>query len=133
MTFGRVAILIGIAVLVLAANMAMTFLYMVIYGHLIDPGHDNEYYQKHVQVAAPYCSIVAGVPLMVLAGWWVSGFWEPSLGATSALIVWVAYAAIDVAICAAAGLTTRMWIFVAVSLLTKFAAAYFGAMMSARG
>mgnify|MGYP000443690580 FL=1 len=47
---------------------------MVVYGHLIDPGHDEQYYRDHIQVAAPYCSIVAGIPLMFLAGWWVGGW-----------------------------------------------------------
>ncbi|MCP6755998.1 hypothetical protein NL533_30715, partial [Klebsiella pneumoniae] len=80
MTFSRLAWLVGVALLVMVLNIAGSVLYMVVYGHLIDPGHEEQYYQDHVQVAAPYCSIVAGVPLMFLAGWWVSRWWDGELG-----------------------------------------------------
>ena len=53
MTFGRAAWLVGVAVLVLVANVAASILYMVVYGHVIDPGHDPKYYDDHIQVAAP--------------------------------------------------------------------------------
>ena len=69
MTVSRVALLVGVAILVLVANVATSVLYMVVYGHVIDPGHEPQYYNDHIQVAAPYCSIVAGIPLMILAGW----------------------------------------------------------------
>ena len=64
MTIGRIALLAAIAVGVMAANVAATFLYMVVYSYVIDPGHDKAYYEAHAQVAAPYCSLVAGMPLM---------------------------------------------------------------------
>ena len=71
MTIGRVAMLAGIALGVMAANIAVSILYMVVYSYAIDPGHEQAYYQAHVQIAAPYCSIVAGIPLLFLVGWWV--------------------------------------------------------------
>jgi len=37
MTFGRVTVLVGIALLVMVANVAVSILYMVVYGHVIDP------------------------------------------------------------------------------------------------
>src|SRR5688500_17511647 len=107
MTLGRVAVLAGIALLVMVANVVISILYMVVYGHVINPGHEKAYYQEHIKIAAPYCSIVAGIPLMFLAGWWVGGFWEVGLGVQSALIVGLAYAVIDLAIVAASGLTAR--------------------------
>jgi ABC-type transport system involved in cytochrome c biogenesis permease subunit len=132
MTFGRVALLAGIALGVMVVNVAITILYMVVYSYLIDPGHEKAYYDAHVQIAAPYCSIVAGIPLMFLAGLWVAGFWDMELGVQSALIVWLTYAVIDLAILAAAGVTPRMGLLVAVSLLTKLAAIYCGALVGAR-
>ena len=71
---GRIARLIGVALLVMVTNIAVSVLYMVVYSYLIDPGHEKEYYDAHIQVAAPYCSIIAGIPLMFLAGWWVGGW-----------------------------------------------------------
>jgi hypothetical protein len=130
MTLGRVAVLVGVALLVMVANVAVSVLYMVVYGHMIDPGHEKQYYQEHIKIAAPYCSIVAGIPLMFLAGWWVGGFWDGRLGVQSATIVWLAYVVIDLAILAAAGLTARSGILFAVSFLTKLAAVYSGALVA---
>ena len=122
----RIAWLVGIALLVMVANVAASILYMVVYSYLIDPGHEKEYYDAHVQVAAPYCSIVAGIPLMFLAGWWVGGWWRAEFAVKSALVVWLAYAVIDVAIIMAAGATSKIVMLVAVSLVTKLAAVYLG-------
>ncbi len=120
MTPGRVAALAGLALGVMAVNVAITVLYMVVYGHVIDPGHEQAYYEAHVQIAAPYCSIIAGIPLMFLVGWWV-GMWP-------AMLVWLVYALLDVAFLAGSGPTLRAGAFVAVSLLTKLGAAYLGAL-----
>jgi hypothetical protein len=119
MTFGRVAALVGLALGVMAVNVAITILYMVVYSHVIDPGHEKAYYEAHVTRAAPYCSIVAGIPLMFLAGWWV--------GARAVIFVWLVYAFIDVAALAASGLTWRIGALAGVSLLTKLGSAYLGA------
>ena len=131
MTVGRVALLVGVALLVLVANVAASVLYMVIYGYVIAPGHEPEYYNDHIQVAGPYCSIVAGIPLMFLAGWWVAGWWRRALGVRAAWTVWVAYTVIDLLIVLAVGLAAslslRDGMLVVVSLATKLVAALFGA------
>ena len=132
MTFGRLAWLVGVALLVLIVNVGVSVLYMVVYGHWIDPGHDEQYYQDHIKVAAPYCSIVAGIPLMFLAGWWVGGWWEGAFAVKAALLVWLAYALIDISVLLMAGLEARIAVLVAVSLLTKLAAVYLGALFAGR-
>lgn len=135
MTLVRLASLVGVALLVVVLNVAGSVLYMVVYGHLINPGHPKEFYDEHIKVAAPYCSIVAGVPLMFLAGLWVAG-WSGSegvgghLGVKAALVVWLAYAILDLGIVlAAGGITAKIAALVGVSLLTKLAAAYLGALV----
>lgn len=130
MTLGRFAWLAGIALLVLVVNVAASILYMVVYGYLIDPGHEEQYYKDHIKVAAPYCSIVAGIPLMFLAGWWVGGWWEGEFAVKAALTVWLVYALIDIAVLLAAGLTAKVAVLVAISLVTKLAAVYFGALFA---
>lgn len=138
MTPVRLAALVGVAVLVLVINVAMSVLYMVIYGYLINPGHPKEFYDEHIKVAAPYCSIAAGIPLFFLAALWVAG-WSGSPGASAtlgmkaALAVWLAYAVIDLAIVLAAsgsGMSAKMAVLVATSLVTKLAATYAGAALS---
>src|SRR6185436_17374001 len=106
--------------------------YMVVYGHVIDTGHEEQYYQDHIKVAAPYCSIVAGIPLMFLAGWWVGGWWEGGFAVKAALVVWLTYALIDIGALLAAGLTPKICVLVAVSFLTKLAAVYLGALVARR-
>lgn len=128
----RIAWLIGIAVLVMVANIVVSILYMVVYSYLIDPGHEKEYYDAHIQVAAPYSSIVAGIPLMFLAGYWISGWWEGKFAVESALTVWLVYVLIDFAVIMAAGLTSRIAILFAVSFITKLAAIYVGAVIGGR-
>ena len=118
MTLGRVAALAGLALGVMAANVAVSFLYMVVYGHVIDPGHDNAYYQAHVKIAAPYCAILAGMPLMFLVGWWV--------GTRPAMVVWLVYAVINVATLVAWGPTLRSGTLVATASLTQLVSAYLG-------
>jgi hypothetical protein len=126
----RIAWLVGVALLVMIANVALSILYMVVYSYLIDPGHGTEYYDAHIQVAAPYCSIVAGIPLMFLAGWWAGLWWQGEFVVKSAVVIWLLYAVSDVAIMLAAGLTLTMAILVAVSVITKLAAVYAGALFA---
>jgi hypothetical protein len=104
----------------MAVNVAVSILYMVVYGHVIDPGHEQAYYEAHVTIAAPYCSIVAGIPLMFLVGWWV--------GMRPAILVWLVYTFVDLAVLAVSGPTLRIGALVAVSLLTKLVSAYLGAL-----
>lgn len=136
MTFGRMAWITGAAILVLVINIAVSFVYIAIYGYLINPGHNDQYYRDYAQVAAPYSSIVAGMPLMFLTGWWVGGWWETGFAIQAALLVWVVYAVIDVLVLLAAGLSggmpVRMIVLAAISLITKLAAAYFGGVVASR-
>ena len=127
MSLGRLAWLAGVAVLVLVVNVAISVVYMVVYSYLIDPGHNEQYYTEHIQEAAPYCSIVAGMPLMFLAGWRVAGWWEGQFAVKAALVVWLVYVLIDIVALTASGLTTKIAVLFAVSFLTKLAAVYAGA------
>ncbi len=124
---GQILALIGVALLVLVTNVMASVLYMVAYGHLIDPGHEPKYYEDHIQIAGPYCSIIAGIPLLFLAGWWVAGWWRRSLGVRGACVVWLAYAIIDLSILLIAGFSPSIAALFVISFATKFAAVYLGA------
>ncbi len=128
----RVAQLIGVALLVMATNILCTVLYMVVYGHVINPGHEEQFYQDHVQIAAPYCSVVAGIPLMFLAGWWVAGWTASSPAVRTALVVWVAYVVVDFTVLLASGAIGKLAVIFGVSFGTKLAAVYFGAVARSR-
>lgn len=136
MTIGRLAWIIGAAILVLALNVVVSILYIAIYSHLINRGHDKRYYQEYAKVAAPYSSIVAGMPLMFLICWWVGSWWEADFAVTAALLVWLVYAVIDLLALVAAGrsggVPTRLMILTAISLITKLAASYLGGVVSSQ-
>ena len=128
----RLAWLVGVAVLVMVANILVSVLYMVVYSYVIDPGHERQYYDAHIQVAAPYSRIVAGIPLMFLAGLWISRWWEGKFAVKAALTVWLVYVLIDFAAIMAAGFTSRIAMLFAISFLTKLAAIYGGAVIGRR-
>ena len=136
MTIGRLAWIIGAAILVLAINIGVSILYIVIYSYLINPGHDEHYYQEFAKMVAPYSSIVAGMPLMFLICWRVGSWWEADFAVKAALLVWLVYAVIDVLVLVAVGMSsgvpTRLIVLTAISLITKLAASYFGGIVGSR-
>ncbi len=111
---------------VMIVNVLSSVLYVVVYSFLIDPGHDEAYYQAHAQVAASYCSIVAGIPLMFLAGRWIGGKFSKGNSVKAALLVWLVYFLLDLAIVAAAGALTQIAVLFTISFVTKLGAAFLG-------
>ena len=107
-------------------NIAISVLYVFVYSMFINPGQDQAFYQAHAQVAAPYSSIIAGVPLMFLAGRWIGYKFPKQNAVKAALSVWLVYFLIDFIIIAAAGALAQIALLFIVSFTTKFAAAYLG-------
>ena len=116
----------GFALLLMAVNVGISILYMIVYGHLINPGQPESYYQNHVQIAAPYSSIVAGIPLFYLAGRFLTPRWPLSLRVQAASGIAVVYAVIDIAVLTATGFQARLLLLVVISIATKVIAAYLG-------
>ncbi len=111
---------------VMVVNVVISILYVVVYSFLIDPGHDEAYYQAYAQVAAPYCSIIAGIPLMFLAGRWLGGKFPQGNSVKAALLMWLVSFLIDLAIIASAGALANIAALFTISFATKLASAYFG-------
>lgn len=128
----RIARIVGAAVVVLVVNVAISVLYMVVFSYVIDPGHDNAFYQTHAEFAAPYSSIIAGMPLMYFAARWIGRRAPIGSAMTDGLGVWLAYAVIDLAVVIPAA-TARLIPLVTISSLTKLGAAYVGALAARRG
>ena len=80
---------------------------------------------KDIQTALVLIALQQG---LCAFSWWVGGWWEGSFAARAALIVWLAYVLIDIAVLVAAGLSTKVAILFAVSFFTKLAAVYWGAL-----
>lgn len=124
MTVRRLAQLLGATLLLLTVNVAVSFLWVAIYSYVIEPGHDAAFYEAYAQVAAPYSSIIAGMPLVYLFGRWVGRWGQREAPMRNALTLWALYAGIDLAITGGAGAIGRLAPFIAVSIATKGVAAY---------
>lgn len=111
---------------VMVVNVLISVLYVVVYSFLIDPGHDEAYYQAYAEVSAPYSSIIAGIPLMFLAGRWIGGKFPKGNSVKAAMLVWLVYFLIDFAVIAAVGALAQIALLFAISFSTKFVAAYLG-------
>lgn len=132
MNINRLAWIIGTSVFILVVNVGLTVAYMFFYSYLVNPGHDERFYQEHVQIAAPYCSIVFGVPLFYFVCRWLGVRWEKDFAGTAAILVWLVYALIDAAILFASGLTLKIAGLMTISLLTKLISAYFGGLSASK-
>lgn len=114
------------AIVVGILNVFLFFLFMVLYGHVIDPGHDDQFYQEAAGRFGPISSFICGIPLMYLAGRWIGNHVGPQLAIKAALIVWLTYFTVDVAIVAASGFLISLLPVVAISFATKLIAVYLG-------
>ena len=111
---------------VMIVNVLISVLYVVVYSYLIDPGHEEAYYQAHAQLSAPYSSIIAGMPLMFVAGRWIGRKFPKGNSVKAALLVWLVYFLLDFAIIAAAGALAQIAVLFAISFATKVGAALLG-------
>ncbi|HMT08453.1 MAG TPA: hypothetical protein PKA82_10650, partial [Pyrinomonadaceae bacterium] len=114
-------------------NIFLFFLFMVLYGHVINPGHDDAFYQDAASRFGPYASIIGGIPVFFTAGWLLRRFLSER-ALKVAIATWVIYVAVDFAIivAVAADQIVAFLPLLATSFGTKLAAIYFGARMPAQ-
>ena len=113
-------------------NVAVSVLWVAVYSHGINPGHDAAFYQEYAQWVAPYSSILAGAVIVFFACRILGRRWEPGFAVTAALAVWVTYTVLDLAVVFAVGMTGRLALLGGISHLTKLAAAYLGGRSASR-
>ena len=99
---------------------------------MINPGHEKQFYQEAANRFGPISSIVCGIPLMYLAGRWIGKRVGAQFSIKAALVVWLIYFILDIAIVAASGALMSVLHLVIISFTTKLAAIYLGARHSAR-
>lgn len=123
---------IPVAVLVMIVNIVVAVLWVALYSHFINPGHDEAYYQAYAQASVPYSAIIAGMPLMFMAAWWFSRRFTSANRIKAALLVWFVYLMIDLSILVLSGDFGRVVVFFIVSFVTKLGAAYLGGFLGTR-
>ena len=120
---------LALAVAAMAANVACAFLWVFIYSALIAPGQDEAAYQAYAMRAAPWSSVVAGIPILLAVGWllarWQGGGWQVGILAA------IAYVTLDFAILTLADALAGIAPIVALSFATKLAAAALGGALAA--
>ncbi len=119
---------IGLGAIALLLNVAVAFLWVWIYSVLVSPGHDGAFYQAYAQRVAPISGILAGLPLLLLAGWLNARGTRPAF---AALVPAIVYILLDIMLVAAGGLWPPLWT-LALSYLTKLAAAWAGGAFAVR-
>ncbi|MGZ8348255.1 MAG: hypothetical protein ACXWUP_14200 [Allosphingosinicella sp.] len=121
---------LAVAVGAMALNVACAFLWVAIYAYLIAPGQSEAAYQDYAMRAVPWSSVIAGVPILMGAGWllarWHGGGWKTGIWAA------VLYVVVDLAIQLAAGALGAMPGIVALSQVTKLVASAFGGAMAGK-
>lgn len=124
----RLWVALPTAVLAGVLNVFLFFLFMVLYGHVINPGQEDSFYQEAASRFGPYASIIGGIPVFFLTGLVLRRF----LGGRAvkvAITAWAIYLAVDVAIivAVAAEQISPFLPLMVVSFATKLAAIYLGA------
>ncbi|MDH3222558.1 MAG: hypothetical protein OEO23_02490 [Gemmatimonadota bacterium] len=124
MTLRRLIQLLGATLLVMALNVAVSYVWVAVYAFFIEPGHDGAFYEAYAQTAAPYSSIIAGIPLVYFFGRWVARWGQREAPMRHAMTLWGMYLVLDVVILVGAGVIARLAPLAAVSFATKGMAAY---------
>ena len=117
---------LGLGALAMALTVLVAFAWVFIYSVAIAPGHDGAFYQAYAQRVAPIGAIVAGVPILLAAGWFAA---RGVRARYAALLPAAAYIMLDLVLVAGSGLWPPAWA-LALSYLTKLAAAWGGGRMA---
>ena len=121
---------IAVALTSMVLNVAASFLWVFIYSTLIAPGQGEAAYEAYAMRVAPWSSVIAGAPILLVGGWllarWHGGGWQTGIWAG------IAYVVIDLGILLAAGVLGDYAVVAALSWTTKLAAAALGGALATR-
>lgn len=123
---------LALAFAAMVVNVAAAFGWVAIYSLAIAPGQSEAAYRAYAEQVAPWCSVIAGMPILFVAGWLrVRWGWAAS-GWSGGVTVGVLYAVLDVTIIlAAVGLAALTGV-VGLSMVTKLAASAWGGRVARR-
>ncbi|HVQ09472.1 MAG TPA: hypothetical protein VMS43_13655 [Allosphingosinicella sp.] len=120
------------ALTVMIANVAISFGIVWVYSTFISPGQPLSHYQSFAATAAPIGSVVAGIPLMLLAGFLLARGRQRRAALLAAGAAALLYILLDLAILLGAHAGGSVWGWAALSQATKLAAALAGAALAIR-
>lgn len=117
---------LGVAVFLMVLNVSIAYGVVAVYAYLIEPGHEQAFYEAAAQRIAPWSSIFAGIPLFYFASRFLARRAPHRNGATFGLAMAGGYAVVDIAILASAAALPAMLGFFAASIASKAIAAWLG-------
>ena len=118
------------AISVMVLNVAISVGVVWIYSTLVAPGRPTSDYEAFAVVAAPISSVVAGIPLMFLAGRLLARGRTARAALAAPAAVALLYIVLDAAIVLAADAGTGAWTWEALSYSTKLLSALAGAWLT---
>ena len=117
---------LALAFAAMVVNVAAAFGWVAIYSLAIAPGQSEAAYQAYAEQVAPWCSVIAGVPILFGAGWLRARSRRGASGWSLGMTVGVLYAVLDLSILlGAVGLAALTGV-VGLSVVTKIAASAWG-------
>ncbi len=120
------------AIVIMVVNVAISYVVVAIYAYLINPGHENAFYEAAAQDIAPWSSVVAGGFLFFGAGYLCAKRRPDRDAVLFAAAIWTGYLIVEFIILSGAGALTSMIGIVSLSLGTKLIAAIAGAKLGTR-
>lgn len=115
------------ALAVMVANVAISFGVVWVYSTFLSSGQPLSHYQGFAEAAAPIGSVVAGIPLMLLAGYLLARGRRKRGALLAAAAAALVYIVLDLTILVGAHARGSIWAWAALSQATKLAAALAGA------
>ena len=126
-----VIVILATAIGVMVLNVAISVGVVWVYSTIVEPGRSASHYEAFAVTAAPASSVVAGIPLMLVAGFLLSRGRTARAALSAAGAMAVLYVVADVAIVLAADSGRHVWASEALSYSTKLLSALAGATLRA--
>ena len=118
--------LIGLALLTMITLVIISFLEVAVYSYLINPGQENNVYEAHAEVSAPYISGIFGfIVFLLVARYWKKKEYQNSLKLT--FLFPLTYVLIDIIIITVAGVKwSDFFLIFAIANASKFLGSFLG-------
>jgi hypothetical protein len=115
------------AIAVMVLNVAISVAIVWVYSSFVDPGRPAAHYEAFAMRAAPVSSVIAGIPLMLAAGFLIARRRPGRAGLQVAAAAALLYILIDTGILLSVGAGLDVWIWAGLSHSTKLLSALAGA------
>ena len=118
---------LALAAAAMVVNVAAAFGWVAIYSLAIAPGQSEAAYQAYAEQVAPWCSVIAGIPILFAAGW-LRARWGDRGAAGWSMGMWVGvvYVLLDLTILLSVVGPAALTGVVGLSIITKIAASAWG-------